>query len=592
MVDGTCLGLLSLASTRRTEFSGDDIALAEAFRDQAVIAINNARLFNEVQTRLEREAATKEILSVISRSRDNETPVFRAILDRAERLCRAQGSGLQLVNAAGTHLVQMDTKGDDNGSFPLGYEFDLGQPLFMCTAVREARVVHVHDMKETELYRAGHAGRVALVDDEGVRAFLCVPLVKDGVAFGNITLSRKEPLPFSEDEIALVESFADQAVIAIENARLLRETKARTAEVTEALAYQTATSEVLDVISRAPSDVQPVFDMIVQKAVELSGAQFCVMDRIEDGVLHFCAQSGFTDEGERRLIADYPVSLVGRQDEIAGKRVLVVDDNATNRKILQLQIGKWGAEVSAFETPHAVLEAMGQGAAFDLAILDMHMPEMDGVELAGRLRKGYPALPMILFSSLGPRDLDTEAGLFAAYLAKPLRQSQLFDTLVTLFQPAAEARAPRKRAEKPKTDPEMARRHPLRILLAEDNLVNQKLATRLLEQMGYRIDLASNGKEALESVARQTYDVVLMDVQMPEMDGLEASRRINADYPDGARPRIVAMTANAMQGDRERCLAAGMDDYIAKPIRVEHLVEALLNVPSRGRGTGAGKEQT
>jgi CheY-like chemotaxis protein len=121
----------------------------------------------------------------------------------------------------------------------------------------------------------------------------------------------------------------------------------------------------------------------------------------------------------------------------------------------------------------------------------------------------------------------------------------------------------------------------LRILLAEDNVVNQKLALRLLQQMGYRADVASNGIEAIESIERQTYDVVLMDVQMPEMDGLEAARRICARYPPGARPRIVAMTANAMQGDREMCLAAGMDDYLTKPIRVERLVEALGDATTR-----------
>jgi CheY-like chemotaxis protein len=127
----------------------------------------------------------------------------------------------------------------------------------------------------------------------------------------------------------------------------------------------------------------------------------------------------------------------------------------------------------------------------------------------------------------------------------------------------------------------MAARHPLRILLAEDNVVNQKLALRLLQQMGYRADLASNGIEAVESVQRQTYDVVLMDVQMPDMDGLEASRKINARWRQQERPRIIAMTANAMQGDRDMCLAAGMDDYLTKPIRVERLVEALNQVPAR-----------
>jgi len=134
---------------------------------------------------------------------------------------------------------------------------------------------------------------------------------------------------------------------------------------------------------------------------------------------------------------------------------------------------------------------------------------------------------------------------------------------------------------KSQIDSTMAARHPLRILLAEDNVVNQKLAMRILQQMGYRADLASNGLEAVQSVERQTYDVILMDVQMPEMDGLEATRRITAKWSAEARPRIVAMTANAMQGDREMCLAAGMDDYVTKPIRVDQLVAALNNVAAR-----------
>ena len=137
---------------------------------------------------------------------------------------------------------------------------------------------------------------------------------------------------------------------------------------------------------------------------------------------------------------------------------------------------------------------------------------------------------------------------------------------------------------KPSMDPGMAQSHPLRILLAEDNVVNQKLALRLLQQMGYRADLASNGIEAIECIERQSYDGVLMDVQMPEMDGLEASRRITARWSATERPRIVAMTANAMQGDREECLAAGMDDYVTKPIRVDALVEALMHAGQRDSG--------
>jgi CheY-like chemotaxis protein len=153
---------------------------------------------------------------------------------------------------------------------------------------------------------------------------------------------------------------------------------------------------------------------------------------------------------------------------------------------------------------------------------------------------------------------------------------------MTLLAHDAPHAAPRPAAAKPKIDTGMAARHPLRILLAEDNVVNQKLALRLLQQMGYRADLASNGIEAIECVERQAYDVVLMDVQMPEMDGLEAAKAITSRWSTGARPRIVAMTANAMQGDRELCIAAGMDDYVTKPIRVDALVEALTQVTARG----------
>ena len=161
-----------------------------------------------------------------------------------------------------------------------------------------------------------------------------------------------------------------------------------------------------------------------------------------------------------------------------------------------------------------------------------------------------------------------------------MRQSQLLDALASLLLDEAPERREVPRA-KPVLDPTMATRHPLRILLAEDNVVNQKLAMRLLQQLGYRADLASNGVEAVDSVARQTYDVILMDVQMPEMDGLEASRQITKRWASTARPRIIAMTANAMQGDREECLAAGMDDYITKPIRVEQLVESLTQSTAR-----------
>jgi CheY-like chemotaxis protein len=273
--------------------------------------------------------------------------------------------------------------------------------------------------------------------------------------------------------------------------------------------------------------------------------------------------------------------FVGPQPELAGKRLLVVDDNATNRRVLALQTAKWGMQARATESPREALRWVEHGDPFDVAILDMHMPGMDGLALARRIRDANAALPLVLFSSLGRREAGDDDRLFDAYLSKPIHQSQLYDTLVGLLAREGAAKTAANAPEKARLDPEMAARHPLRILLAEDNVVNQKLALRLLLQMGYRADLASNGIEAIESIERQAYDVVLMDVQMPEMDGLEASRRICARWGRGARPRIVAMTANAMQGDRDMCLEAGMDDYLTKPIRVERLVAALTVAQAR-----------
>jgi CheY-like chemotaxis protein len=191
------------------------------------------------------------------------------------------------------------------------------------------------------------------------------------------------------------------------------------------------------------------------------------------------------------------------------------------------------------------------------------------------------ALPIILLTSLGRRELGAEELNFSAYLTKPLKPSHLYDALAGIFARSLVTPKPEavtsSQYGKAVMDKEMGKVYPLRILLAEDNQVNQKLAMRILDQMGYRADIASNGIEAIESIERQLYDVILMDVQMPEMDGLDATRNIRK-LTQVTQPHIIAMTANAMEGDREMCIAAGMNDYVSKPIRVNELVEALLKV--------------
>jgi CheY-like chemotaxis protein/HPt (histidine-containing phosphotransfer) domain-containing protein len=280
---------------------------------------------------------------------------------------------------------------------------------------------------------------------------------------------------------------------------------------------------------------------------------------------------------------------------LQGKRLLIVDDNATNRRILIRQAKSWGMLPQDTASPAEVLKWLRQDERFDLVILDMQMPEMDGLTLAAEIRRLEEArmrgdeeaaepeasprllaasrLPLVMLTSLGERDLKADTVDFAAFLTKPIKASQLYNALLTVF-----AGRPGSVAEPEKSkrsfDPQMAERHPLRILLAEDNTINQKLAINMLTRLGYRADVVGNGLEALDAVSRQTYDVIFMDVQMPEMDGLETSRQIHHRY-GGQHPRIVAVTANATVGDQEMCLAAGMDDYVSKPIRPEALIAAL-----------------
>lgn len=273
-----------------------------------------------------------------------------------------------------------------------------------------------------------------------------------------------------------------------------------------------------------------------------------------------------------------PIDTPKLQPQLDGKRLLIVDDNPTNRQLLTLQAESWGMLSRALPSGLEAIGSLRQGESFDLAILDMVMPEMDGLTLAAEIRKlpNSEKLPLVMLASIGRSEISqyNSSVDLAAFLTKPIKQSHLYNVLNQVLggQPiqVKPSRIPR-----PEINPHLAEELPLRILLAEDNLVNQKVALNLLQLMGYQADVANNGMQAIECLHRQNYDVVLMDMQMPEMDGLSATRWICKEWPKSSRPRIIAMTANAMQGDRELCLEAGMDDYISKPVRVEDLMRAL-----------------
>ena len=740
--EGRGVGSICVLRTPSRRFTDKELALLTTFGDQAVIAIQNARLFNETKEALERQTGTANVLKAISRTTFELQPVLDMLVENATRMCKAEKGHIFIRDGDVYRFTASHGAPADFVEWIRQHPVKPGFGNSVGRAALTGQIVHIHDAQSDPTYTYTEAR-----DRLGFRTILAVPMLREGDPIGVLVVWRDEVRPFAERDVQLVASFADQAVIAIENVRLFRQAQEARAAAEAANAAKSAflatmsheirtpmnavigmsgllldtsldaeqrdyvntirdsgdalltiINDVLDFskieAGRMEIETQPfevrecvesALDLVSARAVEKNLDMAYVFEgdvpaaivgdvtRLRQILLNLLSNAvkftergevvltvtakplerdhveltfavrdtgiGLSREGMSRLFqsfsqadssttrkyggtglglaiskrlselmggqmwaeseglgkgATFFVNIKGRvtsapssrQREFVGiqpalqrKRLLIVDDNETNRRVLTLQTTKWGMTSAAVSSAREALERLDAGERFDLAIVDMHMPEMDGIGLAREIRKRTTSLPLALFSSLGRREVGDDAALFAAYLLKPVRQSQLFDTLVGLLGEAKSEPKPAQAA--PRLDAQMGARHPLRILLAEDNVVNQKLALRILQQMGYRADLASNGLEAIESVRRQPYDVVLMDVQMPEMDGLDATREICSRWPQSERPRIVAMTANAMQGDRDMCLAAGMDDYLTKPIRVERLMEALAQVKPR-----------
>lgn len=274
---------------------------------------------------------------------------------------------------------------------------------------------------------------------------------------------------------------------------------------------------------------------------------------------------------------------------LAGRRVLIVDDNAVNRHLLERQLNNWELTSFSASSGAAALEAVAREPAFHVVLLDVDMPEMDGRQVAAELhhRLGANCPPIVMLTSRAASSWRGDHHVVAE-LSKPVKSRELYGAIVRALGMHAGAAAPRVQSASP-FDAEFAARHPLRILVAEDNRVNQRVLLLMLKRLGYDAEAASNGREALDYLARVACDLVIMDVQMPEMDGLEATRRLRERTPLTAPPYVLALTANAAKEDYQACLDAGMHAFLSKPIRPDDLVDALMRVHTWVRSASADR---
>ncbi len=566
------IGVMSIwRPASEAPFDAADLRVLESLTRLASIAITNARLYEETAAARAAAVAANEAKSAFLATMSHEirTPM-NAVIGMTSLLLDTpqtaeQRDFTQTIRSSGEILLLLINDILDFSKIEAG-QLELEKRPFLLRDAIEAALdlmaVPATDKGLELAYAIAPETPESIVGDVTRLRQILINLLSNGIKFteqGEVVISvQARPLPVAADVPAsytLIFSVRDTG-IGIPADRMDR--LFRSFSQVDASTTRTYGGTGLGLA-------------ICRRLSQLMGGDISVESQVGEGSIFT-----FTIQAEAAVGPAHGY-LQDDQPHLAGRRLLLVNDNVTTRQILQRQVEAWGMSTTAVSSGSEAMTELAKDTPFDAAILDMHVSEMDALALAAELRlveRGQD-LPLLLLTALGgltvQQRLLADAN-FAATLTKPVKPSQLYDLLLNIFlqRPLPQ---PKTAVSQTEFDPHMAQRLPLRILLVDDNTTNQKLGVRLLQRLGYRADVAGNGLEALTAVQRQPYDVVFMDVQMPVMDGLEATRRIRQTLP--LQPYVVATTADVLMDERSTCKAAGMDDFLVKPIRVKALIETL-----------------